>query len=153
MKGYISIFIFLLLSIHIIAQNHLQIEIRNIEILKGELFLQLGTDTLMFTKNATKEPFVARKKVTDSVMIFNFENLDDGIYAFAVFQDLNDNEKLDTKKFGIPVEPFAFSNNALGKFGPPKFSEADFELKGGKRLTQEVKLLYRKPKKNKNGEK
>lgn len=150
MRIYLYIIFFFFPVLQLMAQNSLQIEIRNIEVVKGELFLQLGTDTLMFTKKAVTEPIVARKIVTDSVMIFDFEDLSDGIYAFAVFQDLNDNGKLDTKKFGIPVEPFAFSNNALGKFGPPKFSEAGFDLKGGKKHVQEVKLLYRKPQKKKN---
>lgn len=145
--NYIIITAFLILSLNIIAQNQLQIKVRNIEMIEGELFLQLGTDTAMFKKRATLEPLIERKIVNDSVMTITFNNLKDGVYAFVVFQDMNGNEIIDRKKFGIPVEPFAFSKNALGKFGPPKFEDASFEISGGGIHQQEVKLLYKKPNK------
>ena len=43
------------------------------------------------------------------------------------------NEKLDTNFFGIPKEQFGFSNNAKGRFGPPSFESASFELDGVQR--------------------
>lgn len=143
----------MLLGISLFAQNQLQLKISNIEMVEGELFIQLSTDTAMFKKNPILEPIIARKIVTDSVMTIEFNNLEDGIYAFVVFQDMNGNEMIDRKKFGIPIEPFAFSKNALSKFGPPKFADASFEIKGGSQHQQEVKLLYRKPKKKKDAEK
>lgn len=44
--------------------------------------------------------------------------------AVAVFQDLDGNGELTKNLRGIPTEPCAFSNGALIKRGPPKFSEA-----------------------------
>ncbi|MFC0133351.1 hypothetical protein CR105_07295 [Massilia eurypsychrophila] len=55
-----------------------------------------------------------------------FKDLPAGEYAFALFHDANSNEKLD--KFGIPTEDYAFSNNALGKMGPPTYDSARFTL-------------------------
>ena len=43
--------------------------------------------------------------------------------AIIVFQDLNKNEKLDKNWFGIPKEPYGFSNNPPTKKGPPSFDE------------------------------
>jgi uncharacterized protein (DUF2141 family) len=140
-------------GVSLFAQNQLDIKIRNIEMIQGEIFLQLSTDTAMFKKTATLQPIIRRKVVSDSVMTISITNLKDGTYGFAVFQDMNENETLDRKKFGIPAEPFAFSKNALGKFGPPKFEDASFEIKGGGKHQQEEKLLYRKPKKKKDAEK
>jgi uncharacterized protein (DUF2141 family) len=57
-----------------------------------------------------------------------FKDLPAGEYAFALFHDANSNEKLDKNMFGIPTEDYAFSNNALGKMGPPTYDSARFTL-------------------------
>lgn len=55
-----------------------------------------------------------------------FEDAPQGRYALVAYQDLNDNEQLDEGSFGIPTEPYGFSRNVLGHFGPPEFEEAAF---------------------------
>lgn len=136
-----------------IAQNSLQIHIKNIELIEGKIMLQLSTDSLIFKSDSAQDFYVSEETVVSSKTIVVFNDLPDGVYAFAVYQDLNENGKLDRKKFGIPAEPFAFSNDALGKFGPPKFSEASFELKSGGMHQEEVSMIYHKPKrKDQNAE-
>lgn len=49
-----------------------------------------------------------------------------GLFAVSLFVDMNGNGDLDTNWMGIPKEPYAFSNNAKGKFGPPEFEDARF---------------------------
>lgn len=66
----------------------------------------------------------------DGRALLRFENLADGDYAFSVMHDVNGNGKLDANALGMPTEPFAFSNGAMGQFGPPKFEAARFSLKG-----------------------
>jgi len=51
-----------------------------------------------------------------------------GIYALAVFHDINDNGELDTNAFGIPTEPYAFSNNPDVKWRRPRFGEISFRV-------------------------
>ena len=51
-----------------------------------------------------------------------------GSYALSVFYDSDDDGELDTNFIGIPKEPIAMSNNAVGKFGPPKYEDAVFNL-------------------------
>jgi len=46
-------------------------------------------------------------------------------YAVGIHYDVNGNGKLDTR-FGLPDEPFAVSNNASGKMGPPSFQASAF---------------------------
>lgn len=64
-------------------------------------------------------------EATETVM---FEGLAPGTYGVKLFHDVNDNGEMDTNPFGMPTEPFAFSNNARGNFGPAKWKQAAFEL-------------------------
>lgn len=59
---------------------------------------------------------------------FQFQDLPYGNYAVAIYQDVNANGKLDTGTFGIPTEPFAFSNNFKPKWGGPSFEKCRFEF-------------------------
>ncbi|OWY23524.1 DUF2141 domain-containing protein [Sphingobacteriales bacterium UPWRP_1] len=49
-----------------------------------------------------------------------------GTYAVALFQDVNGNGKLDTGFFGIPKEPYGFSNNFKPVFSGPTFEKCRF---------------------------
>lgn len=54
-----------------------------------------------------------------------------GEYAVSVFADMNDNGKLDSNFIGIPTEPTGVSRDAAGRFGPPKFKDAVFNVGDG----------------------
>ncbi len=51
-----------------------------------------------------------------------------GVYAIAVYHDVNGNRKFDKNWIGLPKEPFGVSNNPRVRLGPPKFKEAAFEV-------------------------
>jgi uncharacterized protein (DUF2141 family) len=51
-----------------------------------------------------------------------------GEYALSVFQDTNDNGKLESNFIGIPKEPAGLSNNLRPRFGPPKYKDAVFTV-------------------------
>lgn len=51
-----------------------------------------------------------------------------GEYAFSAFHDKDGNGELNTNFVGMPKEPIATSNNAMGKFGPPNYEDAVFTL-------------------------
>lgn len=59
-----------------------------------------------------------------------FEGLASGSYGIKAFHDVNNNGKMDTNPFGMPVEPYAFSNNAVGNMGPAKWDRAHFTIEG-----------------------
>jgi uncharacterized protein (DUF2141 family) len=67
---------------------------------------------------------------------FQFESVPYGEYAIAIYQDVNNNDKLDTGMFGIPSEPFAFSNNFQPKFSGPSFEKCRFEFSKDKQDLQ-----------------
>jgi uncharacterized protein (DUF2141 family) len=48
--------------------------------------------------------------------------------SIAIFQDLNGDGTLTKNSFGLPIEPYGFSNNARSTFGPPSFSQAAFRV-------------------------
>jgi uncharacterized protein (DUF2141 family) len=49
---------------------------------------------------------------------------------------------LNTNLFGIPTEGFAFSNNAMGSFGPPSYESCTFVVPEGAGVIQEVTLRF-----------
>lgn len=50
------------------------------------------------------------------------------LWAVSAHHDKNGNDKLDKNAFGIPTEPYGFSNNPKRGFGPPKFDEVSFSI-------------------------
>jgi uncharacterized protein (DUF2141 family) len=54
-----------------------------------------------------------------------------GRYAVRAFHDLDGDGKMGANPFGIPTEPFAFSNGAKAAFGPPAWGDAAFDAAAG----------------------
>lgn len=59
-----------------------------------------------------------------------FEDMPSGRYAAKLFHDVNGDGRMNTNPFGLPVEPYAFSNNAVGNMGPASWDRAAFDLDG-----------------------
>ena len=53
-----------------------------------------------------------------------------GAYALAAYHDENGNGEFDRVFFGLPLEGFAFSNDASPFFGPLDFTDAAILLTG-----------------------
>ena len=58
-----------------------------------------------------------------------------GRYGIALYQDTNGDGRLNRGAFGMPTEPFAFSNAASASFGPPSFASAAFDVQGAQEVT------------------
>lgn len=54
------------------------------------------------------------------------KDLEYGTFAIAIFQDMNDNGKMDKNAFGIPSEGYAFSNNHKPKVRAPHYDQCKF---------------------------
>ena len=59
-----------------------------------------------------------------------FEGLPAGDYAARSFHDVNGDGEMNTNPFGMPTEPYAFSNNAVGNMGPASWERARFTVSG-----------------------
>ena len=59
-----------------------------------------------------------------------FRDLPPGDYAAKAFHDVDADGEMDLNPFGIPTEPYAFSNNAVGNMGPARWEQARFTVTG-----------------------
>ncbi len=75
---------------------------------------------------------VARTAISasSSRVIATFDNLPAGDYAVKAFHDVNGDGQMNTNPFGMPTEPYAFSNNAVGNMGPARWDRAHFTVSG-----------------------
>ena len=80
------------------------------------------SDETFLNLEKSYKTFVVNSESKDLLIIM--PRLEPGDYAITLFQDSNNNKKLDTNFIGIPNEPVALSNNHRPRFGPPKFSKA-----------------------------
>ena len=58
-------------------------------------------------------------------------NVPPGTYAIEAYQDVNDNDKMDTTWLGLPLEPYGFSRDAHPVFSKPSFSRVKFTVAAG----------------------
>jgi uncharacterized protein (DUF2141 family) len=109
------------------SQYKLDVEILEIRNTRGNIMLQL------FDRN---ENIVIQEKspIKDNRCLFSFANLKPGKYALRYFHDENLNGKMETNFVGKPTEGYGFSNNVIGKFGPPPFDKWLFEINEDKKI-------------------
>lgn len=106
---------------------NLSIKILGLETNEGNLMVALIDNAEAFDANG--EPVRdARVAIERGEGLANLSTIPYGTYAVKVFHDENSNGKLDTNFVGYPKESFGFSRDAMGKFGPPSFEEAKFEV-------------------------
>ena len=55
-------------------------------------------------------------------------DLPPGKYGIKMFHDVDGDGKMATNPFGMPIEPFGFSNNAPAQFGPATWMAAAFDV-------------------------
>ena len=71
---------------------------------------------------------LATAKAREDGVTVAIEKMMPGTYAIAAFHDLDEDGILSTNLVGIPTEPYGFSGDSRGRFGPPSFSDVAFEL-------------------------
>ncbi len=68
-----------------------------------------------------------------------FTDLKPGAYAAKIFHDVDADGQMDTNPFGMPTEPYAFTNNARGNMGPAGWDRASVEVTGAVAQTISLK--------------
>jgi uncharacterized protein (DUF2141 family) len=71
-----------------------------------------------------------------------FDRLPPGVYAFAIFQDENDNGLFDSDFLGFPKEPWGTSNNVNHRMRAPSFEESRVDLETGTSIHLKVTLRH-----------
>ena len=110
-----------------VKTHTLSIHISGISKIKGSLFIAVFRATDDFPVFGKQFKGII-KEVEGKSQNYTFDNLPEGEYALAIYQDVNRNKILDKNLLGIPTEIYGFSNNARRNFSAPSFQEAKFKL-------------------------
>ncbi|KMQ66465.1 hypothetical protein ACM46_02725 [Chryseobacterium angstadtii] len=137
MKQLIFLCILIFNFSHSQQKKHVSISFTTSEAKKGTLYIAVYDNSEKFLQTA-----VARFKTNynGSKKRFVIKDLEEGkSISVSAYLDENADGKLDKNFLGIPLEPYGFSQNARGSFGPPKFEEASFTVKANNSLTINLK--------------
>ena len=104
----------------------LKVDVTGLKWDRGSVHIALYNSESKFLKEPLK---TAVLPVQGKKAQWVLEALPPGDYALAVIHDENGNGKTDRGAFGIPSEPYAFSNGAKIRLGPPKWKEARFPVR------------------------
>jgi uncharacterized protein (DUF2141 family) len=112
------------------SQAILTVTFEQIEIPEGQILLSLYDNEAAHDANG-KPVRGAMAKVEGQTVSVRFEGLAPGRYAIKAFHDVDGDGKMKTNPFGMPLEPFAFSNNAKPVGGPARWEAASFDVPVG----------------------
>lgn len=128
MQTVLTYFIIFFTGLFVQAQNNLEITITNFGSNEGTALVALYNSEATFLSKRYKGTL---SKISDEKITVLISDIPDGTYAVSAFHDENDNQKFDMLLGMFPKEDYATSNDAKGNFGPPKWEDAKFEIKGG----------------------
>lgn len=111
----------------------LKVDVHNVRTLQGAVYVALFRADNSFPDGKPMDG--KRIEATEKQVATTF-SVEPGDYAVAVFHDENGNGKLDKRIFGIPKEPYGFSNNFRPTMSAPKFKDCKFTVgDGGKTIS------------------
>lgn len=129
-----------LLASAVVQAGELKLEIEGKGVAGNQI--RIGIYSAMHPEQFPSDQTIYRgivQEATSDHLTVTVPDLPQGKYAVAAYIDSNRNGRQDRNLLGIPKEDFGFSNEARGKFGPPDFAEAAFEI-GEKAVTQFIHL-------------
>jgi uncharacterized protein (DUF2141 family) len=109
----------------------LVLTIENIKDHKAPILVGVFTTPEDFPDKAVYREYIAYPSYQQDKAILTIPDLDYGHYALSMFQDKNNDRKLNTNFIGIPTEPYAFSNNIRPRFTAPSFQDCSFRYDEG----------------------
>lgn len=112
------------------AAATLTVRFEGIEAPSGQIMLSLFDSQNAHDQNGAPAR-VAAVDVNGKTAVVQFEGIAPGDYAIKAFHDVDGNGQMATNPFGMPLEPFAFSNNAKAEGGPAKWDAARFPVAAG----------------------
>jgi uncharacterized protein (DUF2141 family) len=132
MKHITYCFLLVLLSTNTIA-NSLTINISGIAVNQGDIRIGIFNNQ----EFPIGTPFKGVIINSDKNEISKTLQIPSGDYAVAIFQDTNNNQKLDTNFFGMPKEKHGSSGENI--FGRPTFDNAKITINGDKIISIKIK--------------
>ncbi|WP_310383889.1 DUF2141 domain-containing protein [Roseateles sp.] len=116
----------------------MEVEVSGLTQSEGRVMVGVFSDAGTWLKKGSGGASVEANQQKDGRVLIKLQDLPEGSVGLSVFHDVNGNGKLDSNAMGSPKEPYGFSNNAAGVFGPPKFEKAQFEVKAGARVSVQL---------------
>lgn len=113
------------------AVANLTITFQGITRTSGEIRGQLFASEADYGGKGGKPVAAFTIPVTGASVSTTVAGLAPGQYAVKAFHDVDGDGKMGANPFGIPTEPFAFSNDAKGAFGPAAWADAAFDVAPG----------------------
>lgn len=98
----------------------LTVTIQNVQSKTGTIRISLMKSCKNFPSCNPESTAIIDAKTSSVQKAFTVEP---GEYAVAVYHDVNANGELDKRIFGIPKEPYGFSNNFRPRVSAPTFSD------------------------------
>jgi uncharacterized protein (DUF2141 family) len=118
----------------------LTVEVAGLKDATGNVYIAVyDSDSTWLSDKTVLSKKVAISEALDGELVRTELQLPLGDYALSVFYDKDDDGELDTNFVGMPKEPIALSNNAVAKFGPPKYADAVFTL-GAEPMIQRIAM-------------
>jgi uncharacterized protein (DUF2141 family) len=97
------------------------IDVTGLKNAKGKVMVAVFDNADHFLKQPMRTGTVDAQTGTVHMLL---AGLPPGDYAISLFHDQNGNGKLDKNPIGMPIEPYGFSNDAAGAYGPPTFQQS-----------------------------
>ena len=88
------------------------------------LLVGIYTEAGQWLNHAASGQRFALDAAVDGKVTVVLKNLPEGRLALSLYHDANGNGRLDMTGTGLPTEPYGFSNNAVGSYGPPTFEQS-----------------------------
>ncbi|GAB5552632.1 MAG: hypothetical protein Sapg2KO_22230 [Saprospiraceae bacterium] len=141
MSAMMLLWAFTFSSLPIEDNGILQLELENIESFSGSIRIAIYDNADAFENEGTVVWSQVVSNLKEERVTLQVTELPFGHYAIALYHDVNDNDQLDKNNFGIPTEPYAFSNNPKVKWKPPSYKDSKFHFS---RNNQELSMTLKK---------
>ncbi len=131
--------LFALFALALPAQaSTVEVSVTNVQGARGHVHVELCPEKL-FLGDCT---LVGEAPSVVGTTLVRVLNVPPGAYAAQVFQDENDNHRVDRGLFGVPREGIGFSNDARLYRHGPHFDEAEFKVsRAVERITLRLRHL------------
>lgn len=152
LKPYLLTALLLVLTSQTVADAlyELNVEIEKVSASQGHILLALYAvdEAASWSDSPMQKHAFAVTEAVDGRLGYTIKALSAGTYAIRLFQDVNDNQRLDMAENGFPLEAFAFSG-VSGGVGIPRIEQATFNVPLAE--TRLILSLKHPPKEKKKG--
>lgn len=115
--------------------------ITNVKVDKGYILIGIYDVPNDYLKDGKAYSFTTHKvKANGNQTEVILKDIPKGTYAISLCQDINGDKKCNTNFFGIPQEPYGFSNGYNKSYSKPSFNDCKFEVNDNK--TVKVQLIH-----------